>query len=162
MMQLRRHPRPHRRAPQTPRPGEILRPRPREPINVPTHLVAIQPVVPTMHRARPQPVIPPIPAGRRNHRRRGMPARISHNRLPHAASAIVIVPIHVPLIIRRPGVLRRGLDVDRLGRLRAVEVPDVDFAVVGAGVDVAAVGAVAWGEVAADESLEDAMAAEGD
>ena len=91
-----------------------------------------------------------------------MPAAVPHNSLPHAAAAVVIVPIHEALIALRSRAARSLEDVNRFAGLRTVQVPDVDFAVVRARVDVAAVGAAGRGEVAADEGFEDAVAAEGD
>lgn len=107
-------------------------------------------------------MIPPIPARRRNHRRGGVPTAIPHNRLPHPAAPIVIIPIHEPLIALRPRAFRSLEDIDRLARFRAVEIPDVDLAVVRAGVNVATVGGSGWREVAANEGFEDAVATESD
>ena len=89
-----------------------------------------------------------------------MPGAVAHDRLPVPAATMIFVPI--TLIRERSAVLGRGEDVDGFTRVRAVEVPDVDFAVVRAGVDVPSVSRAGRGEVAADEGFEDAVAAEGD
>ena len=91
-----------------------------------------------------------------------MPTAVTNNSLPHAAAAIVIVAIHEALVRHRPAVLRSSQHINRLTRLRAIEVPDIHFAVVGAGVNIATVGGAGRREVAADERFEDAVAAEGD
>lgn len=91
-----------------------------------------------------------------------MPAAVPHNRLPHSAAPIIIIPINEPLITLRPGAPSSFQHVDRFGGLGAVQIPDVDLAVVRAGVDIAAVGAARRGEVAPDEGFEDAVATESD
>jgi hypothetical protein len=105
-------------------------------------------------------MVPAIPARSRDHRRRRVPARVTDDRLPRPRAAVVVVAVGEALVGGRAGVHRGGLDV-YLGAGRAVEVPDVDAAVVGAGVDVALVGGGGRGEVAANEGFEDAVAAEG-
>lgn len=89
-----------------------------------------------------------------------MPAGVADDGLPRPRAAVVVVAVGEALVGRRAGVHGGGLDV-YLGAGRAVEVPDVDAAVVRAGVDVALVGGGGRGEVAADEGFEDAVAAEG-
>lgn len=153
MPQLRRNPRPHRRTPQT----RLTR---RTPLINANLIVPLQPIIPAMHRRRPQSVIPAIPARSRDHRRRRVPARVTDDRLPRPRAAVVVVAVGEALVGGRAGIHCRGLDV-YLGAGRAVEVPDVDAAVVRAGVDVALVGGGGRGEVAADEGFEDAVAAEG-
>ena len=106
-------------------------------------------------------MVPSIPARSRHHRRRRVPAGVADDRLPRPRAAVVVVAVGEALVRRWAGVHGGGLDVD-LGARGTVEVPDVDAAVVGAGVDVALVGG-GWGrEVAADQCFEDAVAAEGD
>ena len=107
-------------------------------------------------------MVPSIPARSCDDGCGGMPRAISHDCLPDASAAVVVVAIDVLFVVNRARVLRSGEDVDRGAGLSTVEVPDVDFAVVRAGVEVSAVGRAGWGEVAADESFEDAVAAEGD
>lgn len=107
-------------------------------------------------------MIPSVPARRRNDRRRRVPTTIPDNRLPLPTAAIVIVPVHKPFVLGWPRVQRRGIDVDRFRRERAVKVPDVDLAVVGAGVDVPAVSRGGRRKVATDEGLEHAVPAECD
>ena len=53
------------------------------------------------------------------------------------------------------------MDVDRLTRISAIKIPDIDLTVMGAGIDVAAIGGAGWAEVAPDERFEDTVAAEG-
>jgi hypothetical protein len=106
-------------------------------------------------------MVPAIPARSSHNRRRRMPARIAHDGLPRARAAVVVVAVCEALVGCGARVHGGGLDV-YLGPGRAVEVPDVDFAVVRAGVDVALVGAGGRGEVAANQRFEDAVAAEGD
>lgn len=91
-----------------------------------------------------------------------MPAAISYNRLPSPSAAIVIVTIHVLLVASWAAILGRAFDVDGIAGLCAVHIPDKDSAVVGAGVNVAAVCAAGRREVAADEGFEDLVAGEGD
>ncbi len=162
MPQLRRNPRPHRRTTQTLPPTHLLRARARQRILVPTHFVPVRAVVPAMHRARPEPVVPAVPARGRDDRRARMPAAVAHDGFPLSAGTVVVVLVYVALVAHGAGVLGGGQDVDGFACQRAVEVPDVDFTVVGAGVDVAVVGRGGRGEVAADEGFEDAVAAEGD
>ena len=90
-----------------------------------------------------------------------MPGAVANDSLPHPAAAVVVVTIDEAFITDWAGVLSSGQDVNRLACFRAVEVPDVDFAVVGAGVDVATIGGSGRAEMAADEGFEDAVAAEG-
>jgi len=106
-------------------------------------------------------MIPPIPTRRRNHRRTRMPRAIPYNSLPNPSPAVIVIPIHKPLIFLRPTVLRCSEHIYGFTGECAVEVPDVDFSVVGTGVDVALIGGSGRGEVAADEGFEDAVAAEG-
>lgn len=127
-----------------------------------SHLVPFTAVVPAVYRASPEPVVPTIPARGGNDGRGRMPAAVAHYRLPHSAAAIVIVPIHKPLIALRSRAPRGFEYIDRLAGLLPVKVPDVDLAVVRAGVDVSAVCAARWGEVAADQGFENTMPAEGD
>lgn len=91
-----------------------------------------------------------------------MPATISYDGLPHACAAIVIVPIHVSLITHWSGILGCVQDVDGFTCFRAVEVPDIDLAIVGARVDIPAICAAGGREMATYEGLKDAVAAEGD
>ena len=142
MPQLRRNPRPHRRAPQTrlARSTSLINP---------NLIMPLQPIVPAMHRRRPQPMIPAIPARSRDNRRRRMPARVADDRLPRPRAAIVVVAVGEALVGCWAGVHGGGLDV-YLCAGSAVEVPDVHAAVVRAGVDVALVGGGGRGEVAAD------------
>ena len=114
-----------------------------------------------MHRRRPEPVVPAIPARGRHHRRGRVPAGIANDRLPRPRAAVVVVAVGEAFVRSRARVHGGGLDVD-LGARRAVEVPDVHAAVVRAGVDVALVGGCGRGEVAADQGFEDAVAAECD
>ena len=89
-----------------------------------------------------------------------MPTGVADDRLPCSGAAVVIVAIGVALVGCGAGVHGGGLHV-YLCAWGAVEVPDVHAAVVGAGVDVSLVGGGWRGEVAADEGLENAVAAEG-
>jgi hypothetical protein len=154
MSQLRCHSGPHRRAPQTrlPRRPSIINPNLIRPLN---------PIIPTMHRRRPQIVIPTVPARSRHNRRRRVPAGVAHNRLPRSGAAVVLIVVCEALVGSWARVHGGGLHVD-LGAGRAIEVPNVDAAVVGAGVDVALVGAGGRREVAADQRFEDAVATECD
>lgn len=91
-----------------------------------------------------------------------MPAGISHNSPPGAgAVAAVSVVVGVAAFVGRGARVHGGGLHVYLGFGGAVEVPDVDFAVVRAGVDVALVGAGGRREVASDEGFEDAVAPEG-
>lgn len=90
-----------------------------------------------------------------------MPACITDNCLPRARAAVVVVAVCEALVRGWAGVSCGALDVYLCAR-GAVEVPDVYFTVVRAGVDVALVGTGGRRKVAADEGLEDAVAAEGD
>ena len=142
MPQLRRNPRSHRRAPQT----SLAR----RTSNISPNLIrALNTIIPAMHSRSPQSMVPAIPARSSHHRRRRMPTRISHNRLPRSCAAIVVVAVCEAFVGGGAGVHCGGLDV-YLRSGRAVEVPDVDFAVVRAGVDVALVGAGGRREVTAD------------
>ena len=107
-------------------------------------------------------MIPAIPAGCCYHRCGGMPAAVADDGLPYAATAIVVVSIDEALIARWPAVLRRRQNVDRFCRSRAVQIPDIDLAVVGTRVNVAAVGRAGWREMASDQRLENAVVAESD
>jgi hypothetical protein len=104
-------------------------------------------------------MIPPIPTRSRNNRRTRMPTRIPDNSLPSPRITIIIKHLRVPLIALRPRIKCSLQHVDLRFR-GTVEVPDVDLAVVRAGVDVALVCGAGGAEVAADESFEYAVAAE--
>lgn len=67
MLQLRRNPRPHRRAPQ------ILPRRKPLPLLALFNLILILPLIPRMHRTSPQPMIPAIPARGRDDGSAGVP-----------------------------------------------------------------------------------------
>ena len=152
----------HRRAAKTTTPTHHLRTCAREAVDISTDFICIDTVVPAMHRHRPKTMIPAIPARSRKHRRGGMPAAISYNRLPSPSAAIVIVTIHVLLVASWAAILGRAFDVDGIAGLCAVHIPDKDSAVVGTGVNIAAVCAAGRREVAADEGFEDLVAGEGD
>jgi hypothetical protein len=105
-------------------------------------------------------MIPAVPTGGSHNRSRRVPAGVSDDRLPSSSAAVVVVAIGVALVGCGAGVHGSGLYV-YLGAWGTVEVPDVYAAVVRAGVDVSLI-CGGWGrEVASDESLEDAVAAEG-
>jgi hypothetical protein len=153
MPELSRDPRTHRRAAQT----RLTRTSP----VVSTNLIrTLQAIVPAVHSRRTQTVIPAVPTGGSNDGRRRMPAGVSDNRLPCAGAAVVVVAICVALIGCGAGVHGGRLHV-YLCAWGAVKVPDVHAAVVRTGVDVSLVCGGCRREVAADESLEDAVAAEG-
>ena len=89
-----------------------------------------------------------------------VPGAVAHDGFPHAAPAVVVVAVYVSLIAWWTGVLGRGEDVNGFAGVGAVEVPDVDFAVVGAGVDVSPVRRPWRAEVASYKCLQHAVAAE--
>jgi hypothetical protein len=153
MPQLSRDPRTHRRAAQT----RLARTSP----VVGTNLIrTLHTIVPAVHSRGSKPMIPAIPTGGSNDWSRRVPAGVSDNRLPCSGAAVVVVAISVAFVGCGAGVHGGGLHV-YLCAWGAIEVPDVYAAVVGAGVDVSLVGG-GWGrKVASDESLEDAVAAEG-
>lgn len=122
MPQLRRNPRPHRRTPQTTLPV-------RPPLILPNLIRALHAIIPTMHRCRPQPMVPAIPARSRDHRRRRVPARVADDSFPGPCAAVVVVAVGEALVGGGPGVHCCGLHV-YLRAGRAVEVPDVHAAVV--------------------------------
>lgn len=90
-----------------------------------------------------------------------MPARISDSRPPYASLSIVVITIRIPLIRDRTRVSGRCKYVDGFASERAIEVPDVDFAVITSRIDVATICGPWRGEMATDEGLEDTMASEG-
>lgn len=127
-----------------------------------SNFVAIDAIVPRMNCARPQPVIPAVPRRGRDYRRRRMPRAISYDSLPLPTSAVVIIPINEPFIAGWAGILSRSQHINGFRSFGAIEVPHIDFAVVRAGVNIAAVCGSGRRKVAADERLEDAVAAECD
>lgn len=68
-----------------------------------------------------------------------MPTGVTHDGLPHTALTVVVEPVHEAFVADGPGVLCSSEDIDGSGG-GAVKVPDVDFAIVGTTVNVAAVG----------------------
>ena len=153
MPELSRNARAHRSAAQT----RLAR----TPPIISTDLVrALDAIVPAVNSRSPQPMVPAVPTSSSDNRRRRVPAGVADDRLPRAGAAVVVVAVGVALVGRGAGVHGGGLHVYLRAR-GAVEVPDVHAAVVGAGVDVSLVGGGCGGEVAADEGLEDTVAAEG-
>lgn len=90
-----------------------------------------------------------------------MPRAVTHDSLPYTALAVIVKAVDKSLIARRSRVLCRFQDVNDPCS-RTVKVPNVDFAVVGARVDVPPICALGRREVAANESFEDTMSAESD
>lgn len=91
-----------------------------------------------------------------------MPTGVADTGLPRASTASAhLVGAGVEVRVAGPRVVRCLVDVDCAGQ-GGVEVVDVDAAVAAAGVDVSRVGAGGRGEVAADERLQHAVAAERD
>jgi hypothetical protein len=119
----------------------------------------LQSIVPAVYSRSTQTVIPAVPARGSHNGRRRVPAGVADDCLPSAGAAIVVVAICVALIGCGAGVHGGGLHVYVCAR-GAVQVPDVHAAVVRARVDVSLVGGGCRRKVAADEGLENAVAAE--
>jgi hypothetical protein len=117
-------------------------------------------IVPAVHSRGSQPMIPAIPTGGSNNGRRRVPAGVADNSLPCPGAAIVVVAIGVALVGCGAGVHGGRLYV-YLGAWGTVEVPNVYAAIVRARVDVSLICGGWGGEVASDEGLQDAVAAEG-
>jgi len=105
-------------------------------------------------------MVPTVPACGSHNGRRRVPTGVSDDRLPRPSAAVVIVSVGVTLVGGRTGVHGGGLHVYMCAR-GTVEVPNVHAAVVRAGVDVSLVCGGRRREMAANESFEDAVAAEG-
>jgi len=97
-----------------------------------------------------------------NDRRVRMPTGVADTRLPRASTTSThLVRASVEVRVAGARVARCLIDVDFAGQ-GGVEVVDVDAAVSAARVDISRVGAAGRGEVAADERLQHAVAAERD